>query len=464
MKVYKPEASLQMRTPYLILCEMSQKWKISKNQTGPRVVVSLAKQKSTKGAAPSNSKGAETLLDEQRRRIANTVQRKYKSLSIDKLDTISRSFKDILNLAKVYKELSKPTFHPGFVDGLRPVRTVSLYVSYVDTLPSGVAILRVYEENCRQAVLMSHDPKEKYKPYHFSPSLDTKFCTLEITKKLNPEKAAVLDKIRKVGLRDLKYSKIYEKLREAYLSMFAEFFTLLAEHGFKKEVEELLTSPDLEISLSIPEKAKPKPKPRYHVADAKQIPSDEEINAGDRVYCQLSSVIVIENTFSCVNRNHVMVPVILEVLLKHKGDDLPCTRELAAYYCQQCKRIFLYTTEFYRIYNLFKDSDYQFFNKFMHEGRLYGFSPSTSGWAAESILKMAGYEVSSKSNLTQRERIEILLALNRIGVSYHRIISYLNHFIEMNGAAVEKDMSQAVMRWESDIEVMRDLYTRRIAR
>lgn len=445
---------------------MSQEWKISKNQIGPRVVVSLAKQKNkgTKGAAPSGSKGAEAQHVEQRRRIANAVQRKYRLLSIARLETISKKFNDILNQAKVNKELPKPAFHPGFVDGLRPVRTISLYVSYVDTLPSGVAILRVYEENCRQAVFMSYDPKEKYKPYHFSPSLDTKFCTLEITKKLNPEKAAVLDKIRKVGLRDLKYSKIYEKLREAYLSMFAEFFTLLAEHGFKNEVEELLTSPDLEISLSIPEEAKPKPKPRYHVADAKQIPSEEEIQAGDRVYCQLSSVIVVENTFSCVNRNHVMVPVILEVLVKHKGDELPYTRELAAYYCQQCKRIFLYTTEFYRIYNLFKDSDYQFFNRFQHEGRLYGFSSSTSGWASESILKKAGYEVSSKSNLTQRERIEILLALNRIGVSYHRIISYLNHFIEMNGAAVEKDMSQAVQRWESDIEVLRDLYTKRIIR
>ena len=124
----------------------------------------------------------------------------------------------------------------------------------------------------------------------------------------------------------------------------------------------------------------------------------------------------------------------------------------------------MYTTEFYRIYNLFKDSDYQFFNRFKHDGRFYGFSSSTSEWASESILKKAGYEVNNKSSLTQRERIEILLALNRIGVSYHRIISYLNHFIDMNGAAMEKDMSQAVQRWESDIEVLRGLYAKRAIR
>ena len=414
--------------------------------------------------SPDLQSGIDHSNGQNKKKISNAVKIKYGSLSVEKLDNISKEFSDILKQAKVTKELPRPAFHPGFVDGLRPVRTTSLYVSYVDTLPSGVVILRVYEEKCRQAVFMSYNPKEKFKPYRFSPSMDTKFCTLNESIKQHPENAEVLGKIRRSGLRDLKFSKIHSMLKECYLDMFTGFFTLLANNGLQNEVYEQLASQDLEITLSIPEKTETKPKLRYHVADAKRIPSEEEINAGDRVYCQLSSIIVVENTFSCVNRNHVMIPVILEVLMKHKDQDLPHTRELSAYYCQQCKRIFLYTTEFYRIYNLFKDSDYQFFNRFKHEGRLYGFSPSTSEWATESILKKAGYEVNNKSSLTQRERIEILLALNRIGVSYHRIISYLNHFIDMNGAAMEKDMSQAVQRWESDIEVLRELYAKRILR
>lgn len=436
---------------------------------GPKVITGLgdARKKNKKKKARGKLSGSFNLqksdaklpgLDKKRLRCI--VQAKYGQLSIVKLDALLLDYNRTLREAAISHKLERPVYKLGFQDGIKPSEYSAFWISYGNTKPGQQVIIRLYEGISRDAMFLC---KGQDGTCLFAPTKEDEFQPLFMAEKAYPKKIKLLDKIKLVGFGDVKFKNLAGKIRDCYLNTFTDFLTLLIKNGFKKQVDTMLSTPgSFEIVRN--EKTEHTIKARYHIADAKPIPSSDEIQAGDRVYCQLSSVIVVENTFSCVNRNHAMVPVILEVLIKHKGNDLPNTRELAAYYCQQCKRIFLYTTEFYRIYNLFKDSDYQFFNRFKHEGRLYGFSPSTSEWATESILKKAGYEVNNKSSLTQRERIEILLALNRIGVSYHRIISYLNHFIDMNGAAMEKDMSQAVQRWGSDIEVLRELYAKRILR
>ena len=72
--------------------------------------------------------------------------------------------------------------------------------------------------------------------------------------------------------------------------------------------------------------------------------------------------------------------------------------------------------------------------------------------------------MNQQSSLTQEQRIKILIALNVRGVSYHRIISYLNTFIDINGAVTNRDMSQAVRCWASDMEILRTLYDKHVVR
>lgn len=431
--------------------------------TGPRDTRKKNKEKSSRNkiSDSSNSQKTDSKHSElDKEGIKRAVKSKYGTLSFAKLDSLLPHYNNTLRKVAIFHVLEKPVCKLGFQDGVKLTRTVGFWISYNSVMNDGQIIIRLYEEKSRTVLFLC---KGLNGACLFSPTKEDEFQELNKAEKTYHEKRKLLDKIKRARFDAIKFSNLTKKLKKCYLDIIANFLVLLVKNGFAEEVDAMLATPG-SFEIITKNNTEHTPKARYHVADAKQIPSSDEIRAGDRVYCQLSSVIVVENTFICVNRNHVMVPVTLEVLLKYKDQDLPHTRELSAYYCQQCKHLFMYTTEFYRIYNLFKDSNYQFFNRFRHEGRLYGFSSSTSEWASESILKKAGYEVNNKSPLTQRERIEILLALNRIGVSYHRIISYLNHFIEMNGAAMEKDMSQAVQRWKSDIEELRDLYVRRIIR
>lgn len=69
----------------------------------------------------------------------------------------------------------------------------------------------------------------------------------------------------------------------------------------------------------------------------------------------------------------------------------------------------------------------------------------------ESVLHMIGYTVNSKDNLSEKKRRTILqYAINEGVVTKERIISYLHHFLRVNGS--KSDMQDAVDKWKSDLE------------
>ena len=283
---------------------------------------------------------------------------------------------------------------------------------------------------------------------------------LDATTKL-PQCRKILNLIYEAGIPRRPFKFLVQDVCNSYLTAIGDYFIFL-EH-FKRDAEVnhiLFGGPQPEQKTSgVKQQIQTFSKP-----PGKMVPSSEVINKGDRIYCQLSSIIIVENTFKCLKKGHQMVGVTLEVLIKDVYGSTPFTKDLKAYYCKQCKKVFMYTNEFYGIYNLIKDNQYQVFNCFFYDGKKLGYKTTTDMWAAESVLKKAGYEVNQQSCLTQEQRIRILIALNVRGVSYHRILSYLNTFIDINGSVTNRDMSQAVRCWASDMEILRSLYDKRIVR
>lgn len=253
---------------------------------------------------------------------------------------------------------------------------------------------------------------------------------------------------------DKSFNKFVKRLRAEYLHAIGNYFILLERHRYfagktdkrlkgesAQKRQEIIPYAEIGHGIALYERGRQK-----------------VLHNGDKICCQLSTIVIVVNTFHCLSKHHDMVKVTLEVLIKDKEKDLPFIREMKAYYCKQCKKVFMYTSEFNSLNRLILDRRYLIFNRFDVSGKKYGYAGELSAsWAEESVLKEAGYEVNRNSSLSQRQRLGILVALNKRGVSYHVITSYLNTFITVLGSS-SRDMSQAISRWKSDLEVLREMY------
>lgn len=316
-----------------------QQYKYSQQSPyGPKVITGLGGtgKKNKKKRSRGKSSGSSSLQKSNPKhsgpdwkRLRSVVQTKYGQLSVVKLDALIFDYNRSLRGAAFFHELKRPVYKLGFQDGIKPSKYSAFWISYGNTKPDQQATIRLYEEKSRKAIFLCKREKQGANCL-FAPSPEDEFRTLIGADKAYPEKRELLGKAERAGFNSLNFDNLMKKLKESYLDLLVDFLILLIENGFKKQVNAMLSTPgSFEIfKKDNNDNTEHAVKTRYHVADAKQIPSSDEIQAGDRVYCQLSSVIVVENTFSCVNRNHVMVPVILEVLLKRKGDDLPYTASL----------------------------------------------------------------------------------------------------------------------------------------
>lgn len=258
-----------------------------------------------------------------------------------------------------------------------------------------------------------------------------------------------------------KFKNLISKVVSKHVRAIADYAIFLEKHG-KHELVEHLMSDDGEISVS-------DPIPFIKSQKQASVPpcndnGDETLHPGDKICCKLTSVVTVMNTFRCVEEGHEMIPVRLEVLLKHKSEEVPQTIEMNAYYCRQCRRIFMYTSEFEGIRNYLESHLYYVFNRFSVNGMLMGYTNSTETWADESILREAGYSVGQDSYLNQQERLTILQALNDRGVPYHLIASYLNTFINVLGASTTRNMTSAIASWKSDLAKIKELYTEGLMR
>lgn len=258
-----------------------------------------------------------------------------------------------------------------------------------------------------------------------------------------------------------KFKNLVAKLVNRFTCAIADYAIFLEKHG-KQELVDQLMSDDGEISVSAPIPfIKLQGRSSMHTNSNND---DDILHTGDKICCKLTSIITVANTFRCVEEEHEMISVLLEVLLKHKSEELPQTIELNAYYCKQCRRIFMYTSEFESIRNYLENHQYCVFNRFSINDMLIGYTNSTATWADESILREAGYSVGQDSYLNQQERLNILQALNDRGIPYHLIASYLNTFINVLGASTTRNMTSAITSWKSDLNKIRELYVKGLMR
>ena len=238
------------------------------------------------------------------------------------------------------------------------------------------------------------------------------------------------------------------------------YFVLLECHGYTDKVARMLNE---ERSQELQELSLPYTAISHGIAFVER--SRNSIHDGDKICCRLTTVVIVVNTFQCLAKHHDMVSVILEVLIKDTEKDMPFVRELEAYYCKQYNKVFMYTEQFNRLGSMIRDRRYRIFNLFAVDGKQYGYTGKIADTQAdESILKEAGYVVNRDSTLSQQERLGILVALNRRGLRYRAIVSYLNTFITVLGFASSRDMTQAVQRWKADLDAVEKMYAAMVIR
>ena len=310
---------------------------------------------------------------------------------------------------------------------------------YIKSTPDGTLL---FSENKRTG----RDAKYCFRPYGQAQNSKVEFGAYR----------APLKYLKARGLADSKFYNLVQKLKFKYIKAIANYFVFLEQHGLSQRVDQMIEG----CGIGDPQLHIPFSKSCDKQADENNdVDQPADIKDGDKICCKLSSVVTVMNTFQCLENQHHMVSIVLEILIKNAEEDMPFTKELQAYYCKECQRIFMYTSEYEKISGMVDNSHYCVFNRFNVDGVLLGKNSLIgTGWADESILKEAGYEVNQKSSLTQQERLSILLELNKRGLSYHAIVSYLNTFITVPGSTSSRDMRQAVSRWKSDLEEVRRKY------
>lgn len=173
---------------------------------------------------------------------------------------------------------------------------------------------------------------------------------------------------------------------------------------------------------------------------------------------KINDIVSVMNTFQCINKGHEMVEV-AGLVGYGNGETSPSEMIIRCFFCRNCRKYFMYSSDFNStVYPYVTSNKYFVFTKFDYNNKLYGTNMylNASGFAPESLLKQAGYQVNQTVNLSSDQRVSILMFLYDRGVSAHFILSYLNQFISLNGASLSKNMSVAVSRWKKDMQEFKD--------
>lgn len=175
---------------------------------------------------------------------------------------------------------------------------------------------------------------------------------------------------------------------------------------------------------------------------------------GPAIPLRINDIVSVMNTFQCVNKGHVILEV-AGLLGYGDGSTRPKEKAIRCFYCCDCERYFMYSDDFKtQVYHLIASNRFCMFTKFRYNNVLYDshLGLNANGFAQESLLKKAGYQVNQTVDLSAKERLSILMFLYDRGVSPHFILSYLNQFITLNGSSLSKNMTVAVHRWKEDMQ------------
>ena len=178
------------------------------------------------------------------------------------------------------------------------------------------------------------------------------------------------------------------------------------------------------------------------------------LKPNDRIYINIHKIISVMNTFPCISNQHHMIPITALIGIKRSYDLYPEQKAVPCYYCRECNRFFMYTTDYNaKIRSHIESDGTKVFNRFNYKGFLRGYDYTiTDNLKETSILKDAGYEVNAVTGLSESQRLHILTFLWNAGVESHVIISYINGFIHFNGKSHSRDMTLASQKWKNDLE------------
>ena len=215
-----------------------------------------------------------------------------------------------------------------------------------------------------------------------------------------------------------------------------------------------------------PTKANPtrimnKPIPSGQITDqAKTSPDPKFVDDGKTtIRLGLRDIVSVMNIFGCVDKNHTINEYTAIIGLSNKADPRLFEKKIKVYRCVQCRRYFMYSTDFENLLLPYLRGDRNYvFTSFEYNGKFFSPPPITDDnrLSKESILSKAGYHVGLNSTLSHRERMSILIFLYRSGVPAHKIISYLNSFIKFIGSSDTRDMTTANREWNEDLQAFKE--------
>lgn len=156
-------------------------------------------------------------------------------------------------------------------------------------------------------------------------------------------------------------------------------------------------------------------------------------------------VVVKCNTIACEENHHVEDVVAVFMVAKN---GVVREVEVPAGYCRECECYFILEETYKAVQGrgrlLCQLITVTVFNKLKNGQMEY-----TDRWADESPLKIAGYSVDAKTNLSEWERHTILEYVIESGIlTKNRVLQYLDGFVEFRKH--REDMQAAVDKWCSD--------------
>ena len=128
----------------------------------------------------------------------------------------------------------------------------------------------------------------------------------------------------------------------------------------------------------------------------------------------LRDIVSVMNVFGCVDKNHTINEYTAIIGLSNKADPRLFEKKIKVYRCIQCRRYFMYSTDFENELLPFLRGDRNYvFTRFEYNGKFFSPPPITDDnrLSKESTLSKAGYHVGLNSTLSHRERMSILIFL-----------------------------------------------------
>ena len=176
---------------------------------------------------------------------------------------------------------------------------------------------------------------------------------------------------------------------------------------------------------------------------------------GEASYLFPDTLVTVADKFVCIHNGHHLKDKKVKLRMVDPSNHLHDI-VIKVGYCVECSRYYLYTNLFEQKLASYLNSGWKLIGtQFLFPGnRIVGYRvrKDNGSMATESVLKMCGYSVGNSSMLSDLARLAILTdIIKKELLSKQEIMSYLNHFIEYNGKAPDRDMSQAIADWKHDL-------------